>query len=205
MSRQIGLDKFTVAILTKDDKTTITYEEPKTLARAISATVTRNATSDKIFSDDSLEDVINNFNSVDVELNVNDLTLEMRALIQGAHFKEGVLVESKEDIIPEIALGFRSKKTTGHYRYIWLLKGKFNLPEDGFETTSDKITPQTLTINASFGSRDHDGKHIILADEDEAKGTGGTGSTTTQTLIEKWFDGVPTIAADGTVTPATKA
>ncbi|WDC83429.1 hypothetical protein PL321_11845 [Caloramator sp. mosi_1] len=88
------------------------------------------------------EDVISSFEGIDVEIELNQLSLESRALLQGAKVVKGVLVESKDDISPIIALGFKSKKMNGKYRYVWLLKGKFELISDEYDTEAEKPKPQ---------------------------------------------------------------
>lgn len=59
---------------------------------------------------------------------INQFSLTSRAKLQGDKVVEGVL------IAPTLALGFKSKKNNGKYRYVWLLKGKFELTADEYDT-----------------------------------------------------------------------
>ena len=127
MARQMGLKDIHIAILSEDTASGATYEAPEKLERAISAKLSPKSNTENIYSDDSVEDVIAAFEGVDVEIEVNQLSLASRAKLQGAKVVKGVLIENKNDIPPTIALGFKSKKTNGKYRYVWLLKGKFEL------------------------------------------------------------------------------
>lgn len=142
MARQIGLRDIHIAVLSKDDSTGATYSKPEKLERAIGAKLNTKTNSDNIYSDDSVKDIITAFEGIDVEIEVNQLSLFSRAKLQGAKVVKGVLVENKDDIPPTIALGFKSKKNNGKYRYVWLLKGK-------------------------FFSRDFDGNYRFICDEDE--------------------------------------
>ncbi|TCT14575.1 phi13 family phage major tail protein [Natranaerovirga pectinivora] len=179
MARQIGLRDIHIAKLTKDDRTEVAYETPMKLERAIAAKLTPKSNSENIYSDDTVEDVITAFEGVDVEIEVNQLSLESRAKLQGSKVVKGVLIESKDDIPPTVALGFRSKKNNGKYRYVWLLKGKFELAEDEYDTEGEKPQPKSAKLKGTFFARDYDGNYRFIADED------ATGID--QTIVEEWF------------------
>lgn len=179
MARQIGLKDLYFATITKDDDTGITYGTPKQIARGINAKVTPKTTSEKQYSDDQVEEIINNFDGVDVELEINTLTLEARALLQGITMENGELLETSDDISPEGALMFRSKKSNGKYRYVVLYKGKFEIAEDEFATIADTAESKTPKLKGSFYARNYDGAWRFTMDEDE------TGVNTTK--LTNWF------------------
>lgn len=183
MARQIGLRDIHIALLTKDDGTGATYGTPEKLERAISAKLSPKVNSENIYSDDTVEDVISAFDSIEVEIELNQLSLTSRATLQGAKVVKGVLIESKDDIAPTIALGFKSKKHNGKYRFVWLLKGKFELATDEYDTEAEKPAPKSAKLKGTFYSRDFDGNFRFIADEDE------TGVDTT--IIAGWFAAVP--------------
>ena len=112
--------------------------------------------------DDSVEDVIAVFEGVDVESEVNQLSLASRAKVI-----KGVLIENKNYIPPTIALGFKSKKPNGKYRYLWLLKDKFELSSDEYDTEVEKLNPKSSKLSWKFYARDFDGNYRFIADEDE--------------------------------------
>jgi len=138
MARQIGLRDIHIAVLTSDSNTGTVYEALVKLERAISAKLSPKSNSDNIYSDDAVEDIITAFEGIDVEIEVNQLSLTSRAKLQGSKIVNGVLIENKEDIPPTIALAFRSKKNIGKFRYVWLLKGKFELATDEYDTEAEK-------------------------------------------------------------------
>lgn len=187
MPRQIGLENLTVAKITKDEASEITYAQPVKLERSIKAKISPKTSSEKLYSDDSVEDILNNFDSCDVEIELNQLTIASRALLQGSKVIDGMLIENKDDIAPDIALGFRSKKSNGKYRYVWLLKGKFEHTEDEYETIGEKATPKTNTLKGSFYSR-ADGNWRIMEDEDA--------ETVNPATIKAWFTNVPEIPTE---------
>lgn len=183
MPRQIGLRDIHIATLTKDDDTAATYGTPEKLERAISAKISPKSNSENIYSDDSVEDIITAFEGVDVEIEVNQLSLESRAKLQGGKVVKGVLIENKDDISPTIALGFKSKKNNGKYRFVWLLKGKFELATDEYDTEAEKPKAQSAKLKGTFFPREFDGNYRFIADED----TVGVDAT----IISGWFTAVP--------------
>ncbi|MFV0503754.1 MAG: major tail protein [Lachnospirales bacterium] len=183
MARQIGLKDIHIALLTNDDNTGVAYDVPAKLERAISAKLSPKSNSENIYSDDTVEDVITAFEGVDVEIEINQLSLESRAKLQGAKVVKGVLIESKDDMPPTIALGFKSKKNNGKYRYVWLLKGKFELASDEYDTEGEKPQPKSAKLKGTFFARDFDGNYRFIGDED------ATGVD--QTIIDGWFTAVP--------------
>ncbi|MDK2918987.1 MAG: hypothetical protein PWQ37_1720 [Candidatus Petromonas sp.] len=189
MARQIGLRDIHIAILTQDDNLGVTYDTPVKLERAISAKLTPKLSSENIYSDDTVEDVITAFEGVDVEIEVNQLSLDSRAKLQGAKVVKGVLIESKEDIPPTLALGFKSKKNNGKYRYVWLLKGKFELASDEYDTEAERPQPKSAKLKGTFFARDYDGNFRFIADEDQAG--------VDQTIIDGWFTSVPDEPVEG--------
>lgn len=182
MSRQIGLKDIHIAILTKDDSIAATYDTPIKLERAISAKLSPKSNSDNIYSDDAVEDIITAFEGIDVEIEVNQLSLTSRAKLQGAKVVKGVLIENKDDIPPTLALGFKSKKNNGKYRFVWLLKGKFELATDEYDTEAEKPKAQSAKLKGKFFSRDFDGNYRFICDDD-VQGIDAT-------IISGWFTSV---------------
>ena len=183
MARQIGLKDIHIALLTSDDNTEAAYEAPVKLERAVSAKLSPKVNSENIYSDDSVEDVIASFDSVEVEIELNQLSLTSRAKLQGAKVIKGVLIEGKDDLAPTLALGFKSKKHNGKYRYVWLLKGKFELAGDEYDTEAEKPQPKSSKLKGTFYSRDFDGNFRFIADEDEP--------LIDTAIITAWFTAVP--------------
>ena len=183
MARQIGLRDFHIALLIEDDNTGTTYDVPVKLERAVSAKLSPKVNSENIYSDDSVEDVIASFDSVEVEIELNQLSLASRAKLQGAMAEKGMLTENKDDLAPTLALGFKSKKHNGKYRYVWLLKGKFEPGGDEYDTEAEKPQPKTSKLKGTFFSRDFDGNYRFIADEDEP--------LIDAAIIAAWFTAVP--------------
>ncbi|WP_432408639.1 major tail protein [Wukongibacter sp. M2B1] len=182
MARQIGLKDIYIAKLTKDDATDFTYDTPVKLERGITAKISPKISSEKLYSDDNLEEIVQIFDSIDVEIELNQLSLESRALLQGAKIVKGALLETRDDITPVLAMGFRSKKSNGKYRYVWLYKGRFEMTSDEYETEADKVKAQSASLKGTFYARDNDGAYRLIMDEDATDADA--------TTIANWFTAV---------------
>ena len=185
MPRQIGLRDIHIALLKTDTEEETTYDAVEKLERAINAKLTPKSSSEKVYSDDEVEEVLSKFDSCDIAVETNQLTLKSRAKLQGAELVNGELIERSTDVAPEVAIGFRSKKSNGKYKYVWLYKGKFELVEDEYATETDKIESKTPKLKGTFYSRNSDNAWRITLDEDE------TGVD--QTRKDNWFKSVPTL------------
>ena len=69
-----------------------------------------------------------------------------------------VVWAGKDDEPPYVAIGFRAKKTGGRFRYVWLLKVKFKVPSEKYETKGESIKFNTPDIEADFTARKKDGR-----------------------------------------------
>lgn len=194
MARQIGLKNVYFSKLIKDDNTGILYSTPKIYERAISATLTPKTNSETIYSDDTTEDVISNFDSCEVEIELAQLQTATRAFLQGSKTAKGMLVENGNDLAPYVAMGFQSKKSNNNYKYVWLTKGQFQLVTDSYETIADKVKAQTSKLKATFIKRDYDNNWRFQADSDY-----------NASACANWFDAVPTTITPDTVTTITSA
>ena len=154
------------------------------LARAIKAKIDEKRTSEKIYSDDSPEDVINSYEGTDVELEVNALAPQDRAMLFGQLYENGFLVKSSEDQAPEVAIGWRERRLNGKYEFHWLYAGKFaeGISEES-QTKEGKLSPTTKTIKGSFYERNLDNRYQISVDESNLLAE----NTDAKTAIENWF------------------
>lgn len=183
MARPIGLKDLSFAKLLTDTKTEATYEPVKKYERSINAKVTPKSNSENLYSDDNTEDVVTSFSQVDVEIELNQISTATRAFVQGSKIIKGILVETKKDIAPYLAMIFKSKKTDGSYRYVCLYKGKFEISSDEYATQEEKIKTQTAKLKGTFICREFDEAYRLIAD------SGDEGIVVAD--LERWFVQVP--------------
>lgn len=176
-----------VARVTKNTATTYTTDTPVKLARAIKGKVSDKYSTEKIYSDDGVEEVTESYEGTDVEFEVNSLAPQDKSLLFGHLYQNGFLTKNKEDRAPEVAVGYRAKKMNGKYEFAWLYVGTFGQGyDDNYETEADKVTTQTATLKGSFYERAIDGNFQIQVDESNLLEE----HADAKTAIEEWFSKV---------------
>lgn len=196
MARTIGLRDISFAELLTDVKGTgATYGQVKKYERSVSAKLTPKTNSDTSYSDDEVEDIITTFSQVDVEIELNQLSVPTRAFLQGSKIINGILVENKDDQAPYVYMVFKSKKSNGAFRYVCLFKGKFELVSDDHQTQEEKIKQGTAKLKGTFICREFDGNYRLISDSDDI------GVVVAD--LEKWFETVPTIPTKSNSTIVT--
>ncbi len=176
-----------VALVTTNDATNYVAGKPVKLARAIKGKVSDKFSTEKIYSDDGVEEVTQTYEGTDVEFEVNSLAPQDKQLLFGHLYKNGFLVKNKNDKAPEVAVGYRAKKLNGKYEFVWLYVGTFGQGfDDNYQTEEDKVTTQTATLKGSFYERAIDGNYHIQVDESNLLAE----HTDAKTAIGAWFDAV---------------
>jgi phi13 family phage major tail protein len=153
MATKIGCDNLVYAIMTTEDTATTppVYGEVKPAPGVISVNINPNASQETLFADDGPMETATTLGNIDVAINKAELTPENKADLLGHQIDaNGGVVYGDSDVPPWVAIGFRTLKSNGKYRYVWLYKGKFTDPEDNNETKGDSINFQTDTINGQF-------------------------------------------------------
>lgn len=180
----IGLDRLYYSKITETDGIE-TYETPKQLAKAIKADLSVELAEAVLYADDGAAEVVKEFKSGKLSLGIDDIGATAAEDLTGAKLDDNkVLISSSEDGGSPVAIGFRAKKANGKYRYFWLYRVKFGIPETNLQTKGDSITFQTPTIEGTVMRRnklDGQGNHPWKAEasEDDA---GVVAST-----ITSWF------------------
>ncbi len=178
---QVGLKDLHFAILVEDSKDGLEYDLPKPLVGAINATINPTVNTQDLYADDQLWESVSALGRIDVEVETADLPLNIRAILGGHTLENGVLIEKATDVAPHIALGFKSQKSNGNYRYVWLLKGVAQPMAEDYSTKTDSVEHKTPQLRLTFMPRAFDGQWKHTADEDQEEFLDA----------EVWFDQVP--------------
>lgn len=135
----------------------ITFGSPTRMAKAIKVEMATEFTEAELWADDGPDSRDREFEKGTIKLNVNDLENTARADLFGETVSEDGKVTSRTtDDPPEVALGFRAKKSgaKGRYKYVWLYNVKFDRPNEDYQTrgpggieyktpeVTGKITPE---------------------------------------------------------------
>ena len=168
----IGLRDLYRAPITVDESGRETYGEPVRMAKAISAEMSVEVAEAILYADDGADEVVKEFVSGELKLNVNDLMPDdLAALLGQKQDEDKVVYAGENDDPPYMAIGFRAKKANGMYKYIWLYKVKFAIPSESYETKGDGIEFKTPEITGQFIKRS-DGlwkaEHVAIPTEEVA-------------------------------------
>lgn len=177
---RIGLSDLTAWVLKTDDKASLTYDAPFKVAPAVSASISPNTSDDAFYADDIALVSNQTVSSITIELETADIKDEVIAKLLGLEVDtNGVVLDNASKVAPKVALGFRSLKSNGKYKYVVLYKGSFGIGEDEYQTKEDSISFQTSKLSGTFLPTIHDGNWRASVNEDSAG--------IQPTVIEKWF------------------
>lgn len=190
MATRIGCDNLVYALMTTEDtaEAAPVYAEVKSAIGVMSLNINPNGALETLFADDGPMDTASTLGRIEVEIQKNELTSEQKADLLGHEIDgNGAVVYSDSDVPPWTAIGFRTLKSNGKYRYVWLYKGKFTEPEDNNETKGDSINFQADTISGQFtklnysytvnGKKKRPWKYELDGDSADAKAS----------VMESWF------------------
>jgi phi13 family phage major tail protein len=188
---QVGLRDLHYIKLKTDNDAGVEYDyglsgtdKPVNIAGAINARISPSSNTATLYADDGPDEVATALGEIAVEIVAKDLSLDVQADLLGHTVTSGVMYRSADDVAPYVAIGFKSLKSNGKYRYVWLYKGKFDLPEQEYKTKEDTPEFQTPTITGTFVKRIYDGAWQAIVDEDDLD------SESPEIDLDTWFDEV---------------
>lgn len=198
--RYCGLRDVYVAKVTQNDTEGYTAGTPVKMARAIKAKISDKFTSEKLYSDDGVEGMLQAYEGTDVELEVNTLAAADRAAFFGQAYLNGFLLKSAEDEAPEVALGYRVRRLNGKFDFVWMYCGRFAQGnEENYETEAASKTAQTNTVKGEFYQRKKmdkvEGKDVHLYEVRVDESNLATEDTGAAAAIKAWFGKVQEYAA----------
>lgn len=187
--RAIGLKDLYVAPVTVNTALAYTAGTPVKICNAVSAKITEKNSSEMFYDDDKMGGLVPGVATFSVEFEGDMLSPASRALIFGKTLIKGMLVSNVNDVVPEVAFGYRAKNSDGKYEFRWLYVGKFDQGIiDSHETVADKAKIQTSgTITGDFYSRAKDNNIDVMINETSLLAT----DTQAKTAILAWFGAVP--------------
>lgn len=143
-SVRIGVDMLYYAKVTVDSALALTYGTPVALKGVTEVVVTNNSAKVMHYSDDGPSEVIAQDGEITVAFQHDGLTAAVKKDILGTDYSAttGLYREGVGETANYIALGYRSKKANGHYRYTWFLKGQVSKSGETNQTLQGTVTPQ---------------------------------------------------------------
>lgn len=181
----IGLDQFHYAIVEGDEVGGTTYASSVHVPNITQANTNFNSSVETFFADDGPAVVYSQIGEVEVEINIADLPPEDYAKLIGGEYENGMVQYNVSASAPDVALAFRAQKSNGKYRYMWLLKGKFSVPNMEARTKEASVNFQPQTINFKGAARASDRNVFKRIDSDDANLPAGVDDTS---LLNDFFE-----------------
>ena len=172
----IGLKNMVIAPVTADTESGTTYGDLQLVAGAIEASIAPGGEDPDIqYADDIEFDVLYPDPEIALTTKLADIPLKVQEMLFGNRIDQnGVLVRSAGDTPPYFAVGFKSEKSNGKYRYVWLYKCRATPVTENYATKEGTtINRQTGEVEWTAIKRTSDGRYQVVADEDENGFTGG--------------------------------
>ena len=190
VSSTVGLKNMVIAPLTLDNESTVTYGELQLVAGAIEATITpENSDPDVQYADDVEFAVLYPDPQLSFKTKMADIPLSVQEMIFGNRVDEnGVLVRTAGDTPGYYAVGFKSEKANGKYRFVWLYKVRAKPITETYQTKEGtSVTRQTGEVEWTAIKRTHDGQYQAIADEEENGFTAAKAATFLGSVYEPSF------------------
>lgn len=190
VSSTIGLKNVVIAPLLTDTEAGHSYGDLQLLAGAIEASVTPdNADPDILYADDIEFDTLYADPNIDFKLKMADIPLLIQEMIFANKIDDnGVLIRTSQDKPPYFAVGFKSEKSNGKYRYVWLYKVRAKPLTENFATKEgDTINRQNPEVEFTAIKRTHDARYQAVADEDENGFTAAKAATFLTSVYDPTF------------------
>ncbi|GLZ63689.1 major tail protein [Bacillus amyloliquefaciens] len=161
-----GLDGIQYGVLGENEKA----EDRKKMPGAIEAKLDVSSELTPLYADDGIYAVKSSgVSETKLELNLADLTTEMKRTLLGVPVVSGIELYHKDLEPPYVCITWRQKHHEKGYVYYALLKGKFGIPSAEGKTKEDKVDYQTDSIEGQFLPRKEDGL-VFLVGYDQNEG-----------------------------------
>ena len=186
----IGLKNVVIAPLTADTEEGHAYGELQLLAGAIEASITpENADPDVQYADDVEFDTLYPDPDLSFKTKMADIPLSIQEMIFGNQIDDnGVLIRTVSDKPGYFAVGFKSEKADGAYRYVWLYKVRAKPVTENYATREGStVTRQTGEVEWKAIKRTHDGRYQAVADEGQNGFTPDKGKAFLESVYEPSF------------------
>ena len=186
----IGLKNLVIAPVESDTESTTTYGDLQRVAGAIEASITpSNTDPDVQYYDDVEGDVLYPDPELSFKTKLADIPLTIQEMIFGNEIdNNGVLIRTATDKPGYFAVGFKSEKANGKFRYVWLYKVRAKPVTENYATKEGKtINRQTGEVEWTAVKRISDGRYQAIADEGENGFSAEDGETFLSTVYTPTF------------------
>jgi phi13 family phage major tail protein len=136
-----------------EENGTETLSRGKTMAKGIKAEIKVNTSDAILYADDKIAEEAKEFISGTITQECDDVSDEVLSEILGHNISDGEIVASKDDVAPYCRVGFISRKIkdgTVTYKTTILMRVKYAIPDESYETTGEKVSLQSVTLTGTL-------------------------------------------------------
>lgn len=174
----VGVESLYYALVTQDDSSGYVADTPALLAPVTEIGGEPTSSLDTQYADNQPYDVMASEGETKLTVNVTGVPISTLAILLGKVFDAatGRMFDAGGGATPpDVAIGYKSLKSNGSYKYVWFLKGRFSPPKEDASTKTDKAEPkpQELAFTAiktiykfTLSGSITDGLKRIVGDED---------------------------------------
>jgi phi13 family phage major tail protein len=143
----IGVDNLYYALVTQDDSSGYVAGTPKYLAPLANIAIKPKASMKTQYFDNIPMDSLFAEGESEGDIEIQGLPLDVKAELLGKTY-DAVNGRLYDDggTPPYVALGFRSQKSDGTFKYYWYLKGQFSPPDDEAATKKAEPDPKSAKM-----------------------------------------------------------
>lgn len=145
----VGVDSVYYALITQDDLNGYTVGSPQQLVPAMELKATPSSASETQYADNGPYDQVSAEGDTELELTAPNFPESTLAQLKGAVYDSAtgrVFDNADPSAAPYFALGYRFKKSNGHYRYRWYLKCRIEPVGEEAQSQSDAVNLKTQTV-----------------------------------------------------------
>ena len=168
----IGLNELHYAEITEDENGYESYGIPQRITGVINASLVINTSETQLRADGECIDTVTVFDGGTFGINVCDIGADIAAKFLGCRIdKNGVLIQAKENKPKAVAIGFRSLKSDGNYKFVWLYRVVFGVPATEHNTNGELVNFTTQRLEGKIYPRnrpDSVGENVWKAERDDS-------------------------------------
>ncbi len=145
----VGVSDLYMAEVLEDSSSNYEADTPEKLAPVGEVTAKPKTDQTTQYADDQPFDVAVSEAETDLEMTFTNVPLETATKLTGKQWDtaSGRMIDMP-GVPPYFAVGFRSQKMNGKYRYFWYHKVMFSVPEEAMKGVAEKKEPQTVKLVA---------------------------------------------------------
>lgn len=145
----VGVDSVYYALITQDDANGFVAGTPAPLVPAMELKATPNSAAETQYADNGPYDQLSAEGDTELELTAPNFPESVLATLKGAVYDSAtgrVFDNADPSQAPYFALGYRFKKSNGHYRYRWYLKCRIEPAGEEAQSQSDAVNLKSQTV-----------------------------------------------------------